>query len=113
MKINQEDSIKIYLRIKTPKIIDKPYYNIDLNKNIFSLISDKKKKESEEIFNINLDKIFTDERKNSFIYKQTCSEVIKECLNGLSYCFISHGETVSEKLITLIGDIAGEENDEQ
>ena len=113
MKINQEDSIKIYLRIKTPKIIDKPYYNIDLNKNIFSLISDKKKKDSEEIFNINLDKIFTDEHKNSFIYKQTCSEVIKECLNGLSYCFISHGETVSEKLITLIGDIAGEENDEQ
>ena len=120
MKINQEESIKVYLKIKSPKKMDNPYYDIDLNKNIFSLHSDKiskmsiqKKSEEEETFKINLNKIFTEENKNSYIYKKTCSEVIKECLNGLSFCFISHGETVSDKLITLIGDITNEEKNEQ
>ena len=37
MKINLEESIKLYLRIKSPKIIDEPYYEIDKEKSIFSL----------------------------------------------------------------------------
>ena len=112
MKINQEESIKLYLRIKTPKIADKPYYDLDLNKNIFSLHNEKNKK-LVDTFEINFDKIFIDDNKNSFIYKQTCSNVIKECLNGMSFCFISHGETVSEKLITLIGDTTDENNEDK
>ena len=103
MKINQEDSIKIYLRVKTPKILNNAYYDINYNKNIFLLHNDKNKN-NKDSFEIKFDKIFNDEHKNSFIYNQTCSEIIKDCLNGISFCFISHGETVSDKLITLIGD---------
>ena len=55
MKINQEESIKLYLRIKKPKIFENPYYDIDLKKNRFSLHNDNIKK-SNEIFDINLDK---------------------------------------------------------
>ena len=113
MKINQEESIKIYLKIKTPLIKDNPYYNIDLTSNIFSLHNDNKKTTSNEIFELNLDKIFTDENKNSYIYIQTCSNVIKDCLNGISFCFISHGETISDKLKTLIGDIIIENNEDK
>ena len=111
MKINQEESIKIYLRIKKPKIIDIPYYDIDINKNIFSLHNEMKK--SNESFDIILNKIFTEEDNNSFIFKHTCSKVIKESLSGISFCFISHGETVSDKLNTLIGDITNNNNDEE
>ena len=67
-----------------------------------------KNKNNKDSFEIKFDKIFNDEDKNSFIYNQTCSEIIKDCLNGISFCFISHGETVSDKLITLIGDIIDE-----
>ena len=113
MKINQEESIKIYLKIKTPITTDNPYYNIDLNNNIFSLHCDKNKKILKEIFELNVDKIFTDENRNSFIYNHTCSHVIKDCLNGISFCFISHGETISDKLMTLIGDITHENNEDK
>ena len=111
MKINQEESIKLYLRIKKPKIFENPYYDIDLKKNRFSLHNDNIKK-SNEIFDINLDKIFTEDHTNSFIFKETCSGVIKECLNGISFCFISHGETISDKLNTLIGDLQNDDNDD-
>ena len=114
MKINQEESIKIYLRVKAPKIINKPYYDINYNKNIFLLHNDKSKKgNNKPTFEIKFDKIFNDEHKNSFLYNQICSEVIKDCLNGLSFCFISHGETISDKLITLIGDITNESNEDK
>ena len=113
MKINQEESIKLYLKIKTPIIKDNLYYNVNLNKNIFYLYNDKKKILSKEAFELNLDKIFTDENKNSFIYNHSCSNVIKDCLNGISFCFISHGETISDKLITLIGDVTNENNEDK
>ena len=51
--------------------------------------------------------------KNCFIYNHTCSHVIKDCLNGISFCFISHGETISDKLMTLIGDITIENNEDK
>lgn len=113
MKINEQEPIKIYLRIKNPKISDKPYYDIDLENNIFNLHDIEKKPKSSNDFSINLDKIFTDEHSNSTIYKETCPEVIKECLEGSSFCFISYGETLSDKLGTLIGDISPDNKGEE
>lgn len=113
MEINDQELIKIYLRIKTPKISEKPYYDINLEKNIFTLHDIEKKPTSSNEFSINLDKIYTDEHSNSIIYKETCSEVIKESLNGTSFCFISYGETLSDKLVTLIGDISNDSKGEQ
>ena len=49
MKINQEDSIKLYLRIKPPQIIDEPYYSIDKTKSIFTLKNRGHKKNDENI----------------------------------------------------------------
>ena len=46
MKINEQEPIKIYLRIKNPKISDKPYYDIDLENNIFNLHDIEKKPKS-------------------------------------------------------------------
>ena len=113
MKINEQEPIKIYLRIKNPKIPEKPYYDVDLENNIFTLHDNEIKPNSSNDFSINLDKIFTDEHSNSTIYKETCPEVIKECLDGLSFCFISYGETLSDKLGTLIGNISPDSKGEQ
>lgn len=105
MKINQQESIKLYLKVKSPKIIDEPYYEIDKEKNIFTLKSREKLKTTENLINLKLDEIFNEENTNNDIYNKACSNVIKECLTGCSFCFINHGETISDKLYTLMGDI--------
>lgn len=109
MKINQEESIKLYLRVKSPKVIDNPYYTIDETKKIFSLKSRERLKTKENLINLNLDQVFTEDKNINDIYKHTCPNIIKESLNGCSFCFINHGETISDKLNTLIGDF---ENDD-
>ena len=105
MKINQEESIKLYLRIKPPKIIDELYYTIDKTKSIFSLKNRENKKNEENTFNLNLNQIFDEENTIKEIYDKTCKNVIKESLNGCSFCFINHGETTSDKFHTLLGNI--------
>ena len=105
MKINQQESIKLFLKVKSPKIIDEPYYIIDENKKIFSLKSREKLKTKENLINLNLDEIFHEKNTINEIYEKTCSNVIKESLNGCSFCFVNHGETISDKLYTLMGDI--------
>ena len=93
--------IKTYLHIHNPTIQDKPYYKLDLIKNILYL-NNNAEPDSEGIFEF--DKIFTNENNNSYIYENICSNIIKEALEGKSYCFISYGTTMSDKLKVLIGD---------
>ena len=104
MKINQEESIKLYLRIKSPKIIDEPYYSIDKEKKVFSLKERTNIKSKENLINLNLNQIFTENNTIREIYNKSCSNVIKESLNGCSFCFINHGESTSDKLETILGN---------
>ena len=104
MKINQEESIKLYLRIKSPKIIDEPYYSINKEKKVFSLKERNSIKSKDNLINLNLNQIFTENSTIEEIYNKSCSNVIKESLNGASFCFINHGETTSDKLETLLGN---------
>ena len=104
MKINLEESIKLYLRIRSPKIIDEPYYEIDKEKSIFSLKERNYIKTKKNLINLNLNQIFTEENTIKEIYNKSCSNVIKQSLNGCSFCLINHGETTSDKLETLIGN---------
>ena len=104
MKINQQESIKLFLKVKTPNIVDEPYYTIDENKKIFSLKNREKMKANENLINLNLNEIFNEKNNINEIYDKTCSNVIKESLNGCSFCLINHGETISDKLYTLMGD---------
>ena len=110
MKINQQESIKLYLKIRPPKIIDEPYYSIDETNKIFSLKSREKLRTKENLINLNLNEIFNEENTINEIYNKTCSNVIKESLNGCSYCFINHGETISDKLYMFMGDMDNTEN---
>ena len=99
------DYIKIYLHIHYPKVEDKPYYKIDLDKNVLVLYDSINRKNSEKDGIFEMDRIFTNENDNSYIFEEICSNTIKEAIKGESYAFISYGNTISDKLKILIGDV--------
>ena len=100
----KSNSIKTYLHIHNPTVKDKPYYKIDNVKNILYLHDQKNISESEFDGIFELDKIFTNENSSSYIYKNICENMIQNFYEGKSYCFISYGNTMSDKFKILIGD---------
>ena len=104
-KEEDNDFVRIYLQIHFPKIEDKPYYKIDFDKNILVLFDSINRTSSEKDGIFEMDKIFTNENNNLYIYEEICSNTIKDTLNGESHVFISYGNTISDKLKLLIGDV--------
>ena len=104
-KEEENDAVKLYLQIHYPKIEDKPYYKIDFDKNILVLFDQVNRTHSEKDGIFEMDKIFTNENDNSYLYNEICSNAIKEALKGESFAFISYGNTISDKLKILIGDV--------
>ena len=96
--------IKTYLHIHNPTVKDKPYYKIDKSKNILYLHNQKIITESESDGILEFDKIFTNENSSSDIYKNICDNMIQNFYEGKSYCFVSYGNTMSDKFKILIGD---------
>ena len=94
------DIIKTFLKIEQKNPANNSLYSIDSSKNLFSLYPQEKSKQDFE-----LDKIFTNSDENSYIYEIICLNTIKECIKGISYSFISFGETINNKLEFLIGDL--------
>ena len=99
------NAIKSFLRIENPKIKDTPFYEINSSQNIITLYNPSEKKYSEKSSKFELDKIFTSDNENSYIFEEICLNTIKECLEGFSYSFISYGETASKKIDVLIGNV--------
>ena len=99
------DMIRTFLKIGSPKIEEKSYYEVDLEKNIILLHDPifKNKSDNSDLYEVN--QIFTNKHQNSYIYEQICQNTISESLNGDSFVFISYGTTISEKLEMLIGNI--------
>lgn len=100
-----EDAIKSFLRIQIPQIKDQKYYEVNSEMNIISLYDPTQKGPSDKTANFELDKIFTNENENSYIYEEICLNTVKDALEGFYYTFISYGETSSHKLDLLIGNI--------
>ena len=107
MKNNEnddEDRIKTFLKIENSNIPYNKLYTLDLPNNLITLYSPKKEK-----YEFEFDKIFLEKDENSYIYEIFCLNTIKDCLDGISYSFISFGETPNKKYQFLIGDLI--END--
>ena len=103
-KINM-DRIKIFLKVRPPETEDKSYYDIDQSKNIFTLYDQLIKGPSGKSKLYEMDKIFTNENEYSYIYEEICRNCIKESLQENHFCFISYGETSSDKFNMLYGNI--------
>ena len=104
LKQINSDLIKIYLKVKEPLNDDKPYYNINLENNIFTLYDPIIKSPSEKSAIFEFDKIFTQNNENSYIYEEICRDSVNNALNGESITFISYGETSSDKMNVIYGD---------
>ena len=105
MDQNDSEKIEIFLHVHHPQSEDKSYYSIDQEKNLFYLHDPIIKNMSDKTAIFELNKIFTNENKNSYIYSEISGNTIKEALNGFSFVFISYGITVSDKINTLIGNV--------
>ena len=104
--ISKQEFLKTYLHIHNPKLQDKPYYKLDLSKNILYLHNQIKISDSESDGIFEFDKIFMNEKdNNSSIYKTICENILKESFEGKSHCLISYGNTMSDKFKVFIGDI--------
>ena len=101
---SNNDLIKTFLRIGTPTNQDKPYFKLNPEKNLITLYDPVSKIHSKSS-SFEIDKIFTDDSENSYIYEEICLNTIKESLEGISYSFISYGETTSNKQQTLFCNI--------
>ena len=97
---DENDIIKTFLKIEPMKEPKSSLYSLDLSKNIISLFSPEGNRQDFE-----LNKIFTSKDENSYIYEIICLNTINESLKGISYSFISYGETVNNKIEFLIGDL--------
>ena len=104
-KEEDNDFVKTYLQIHFPKIEDKPYYKIDLEQNILVLFDPINRAHSEKDGVFEMDKIFTNENDRVLIYQEICSNTIKDSIKGESHVFISYGNTISDKLKILLGDV--------
>ena len=98
------DLIKIYLKVKEPLNDDKPYYNINLENNIFTLYDPVIKSPSEKSAIFEFDKIFTQNNENSYIYEEICRDSVNNALNGENITFISYGDTSSDKINVIYGN---------
>ena len=103
MEVNDE-KIKIFLKIKNPKVENKEYYKTSLDKKVFLLAKNPKIKKEEEINEkYTFDKIFNDNNENSYIYEEIMLNCINESINGIHYTFISYGDSNSENKDIIFG----------
>ena len=105
MENDQNEIIKTFLKIDSPKFQDKPYYSINKEKNILTIFDPVDKGPSDKSSDFEQDKIFIENDNNSYIYEEICKNTIKESLDGTSFSFISYGDSNSNKIKLLIGDI--------
>ncbi len=101
---NDMDRIKIFLKVRKPDMEDKSYYDIDQSNNIFTLYDQVIKGPSGKSKIYEIDKIFTNQNENSYIYEEICRDCITDSLKGNNFCFISYGETTSDKINMLYGN---------
>ena len=105
MDLNSSEIIKTFLKVDSPKYVDKPYYSINENKKTITLYDKIIKAPSDSSAEFEEDKIFTDSDENSYIFEEICLNSVKNAFNGISQFFIFYGDTSSSKFNLSIGDI--------
>ena len=100
---DENERIKVYLKIKPSLASDKIFYNVSEDKKILSLLDDLTLDDHNKSKKIEIDKIFTNRDENSYIYEEVMRNCVTNSLNGENYTFISYGDSNSEKHHLIIG----------
>ena len=99
----ENERIKVYLKIKPSLASDKIFYNVSKDKKIFSLLDNITLDDPKKSKKIELDKIFTNKDENAYIYEEIMRNCVKNSLDGDNFTFISYGDSNSEKHQLIIG----------
>ena len=102
---NNNDIIKTFIKIEYPELKKDNIYEVDENNQNIKLNNSDKDVECNGFFYFKYDKIFTNNDSNSYIYEEICMNCVKESFEGNSFCFISYGETISNKFDLMYGKI--------
>ena len=100
---NENERIKVYLKIKPSLASDKIFYNVSSDKKTISLLDNLTLDDQKKSKKIEIDKIFTNNDENSYIYEEIMRNCVKNSLNGDNFTFISYGDSNSEKHQLIIG----------
>ena len=79
---NDQELIKTFLKLRNPRMVDKPYYSVDLSRNIFTLFDAELKSPSAKSLLFETDKSFTEQHEHTYIYEESYRECSTESLNG-------------------------------
>ena len=99
----ENERIKVYLKIKPSNPSDKIFYNVSKDKKILSLLDNIALDDQKKSKKVEIDKIFTNKDENSYIYEEVMLNCVKNSLNGDNFTFISYGDSNSEKHQLIIG----------
>ena len=100
---DDDERIRVYLKIKPSNPSDKIFYNVSKDKKIISLLDNITLDDHKRSKKIEIDKIFTHKDENSYIYEEVMLNCVKKSLNGDNFTFISYGDSNSEKHQLIIG----------
>ena len=107
-EINKDDDkIKAFIKLEYSELKKKDIYEVDESKKfitIYNLDPTEKSKEKKS-YPFEFNKIFMDNDTNSYIYEEICLNCIKQLFEGISFSFISFGESKNYKFNLLIGKI--------
>ena len=107
-EINKDDDkIKAFIKLEYSELKKKDIYEVDKSKKfitIYNLDPTEKSKEKKS-YPFEFNKIFMDNDTNSYIYEEICLNCIKQLFEGISFSFISFGESKNDKFNLLFGKI--------
>ena len=99
----ENERIKVFLKIKPSLSTDKILFNISSDRRTISLLDNISLDDSKKTKKIEMDKIFTKNDVNSYIYEEIMRNCVKNSLDGENFTFISYGDSNSEKHNLIIG----------
>ena len=100
---DEDERIRVYLKIKPSITSDKIFYNVSKDKKILSLMDNISLDDQKKSKKIEIDKIFTHKDENSYIYEEVILNCVKNSLEGQKFTFISYGDSNSDKYNLIIG----------
>ena len=103
---NNNDIIKVFIKLEFSETKIQNLYEINKSRKIITIYDTENNP-----YHFEFDKIFNNIDTNSYIFEEICLNCITQNFEGISFSFISYGETNSNKFNLLFGKIL-EENDQ-
>ncbi len=103
---DNNDIIKVFIKLEFSETKIQNLYEINKSRKIITIYDTENNP-----YHFEFDKIFNNIDTNSYIFEEICLNCITQNFEGISFSFISYGETKSNKFNLLFGKIL-EENDQ-